>query len=131
MTCRIWYGYDLQASMRNGVNKSTIFLACINEIYQKSTNCGFELEAALSMGKPVVVLCTQSDPFVWSKEPLKSRCKLSNNMFVNIGETAVEWEESLKVNNDGPSPELISRLGTELVPLIKILQELNCYPNMG
>ena len=87
---RVWYdmndwGYDLSASMRNGVNKSTIFLACINENYQKSENCGFELEAALSNGKPVVVLCNQSDPFVWSTEPLKSRCKLPTNMFVDIG----------------------------------------------
>jgi hypothetical protein len=122
-------GYDLQSSMTNGVNKSTIFLACINETYQKSKNCCYELAAAATARKPIVVLSTQSDPFRWADNNIKSVCDMSNKKFVDIGAIASLWDNAIVTGAD-PSPALVALLAEGVGQLVGLLHELNCKPTV-
>ena len=59
---KVWYDeddikWDLVKSMRDGVSKSKVVLACISKVYEASQNCMFELsETCKLMNKPIVTL---------------------------------------------------------------------------
>lgn len=129
---RVWYdqhemGHDLQRSMREGIARSKVLLACINSIYQSRPNCMFELQEAKSMtpAKVIVALSTEAEPLTWASTKLVDLCDLQRNMFVDIGAVAKEWDG---VGDSGPSTEMIKKLRLALEPLVKVLSTVGCAP---
>lgn len=126
---RVWYdqndmGYDLHQSMRDGVDNSVVFLACINTVYQKSTNCLFELDHASNSIPPrkIIALSTEphsstiTGPFSYATDKIKDKCKFSSTMFVDVGKVASQaWESP-----NGPTKDMIKSLTDELAPLLKV-----------
>jgi serine/threonine protein kinase len=128
---RVWYdqnemGYNLQTSMIDGIAKSDVILVCANQNYQNSPNCMFELNEAKRQNKKIVTLIIEENPFSWAKDELKLLTNMSSRMFVDVGQISTfSWD-----TEDGISKEMINSLRDGLKPLINILNELQCLPNL-
>jgi len=136
MGYRVWYdqndmGYDLSASMREGILQSKVVLACVDSCYQSRPNCMFELNYAKDLtdpSKPVVTVLTEGNVFEWGNKELLRLCEVSTKMYVDLGDVAAQagWSSA-----QGPTHEMIKELITATEPLIKILHNLNCRPSIG
>ncbi len=65
---KVWYdendlGYDLKKSMKDGIEKSTVVLVCLNQTYENRENCMFELKHASHEKKTIVTLGTHTHHF--------------------------------------------------------------------
>lgn len=144
---RVWYDqndihYDLQASMRDGIANSKVFLACVDKTYQGSKNCMFELNHAVSLGKQVVALTTEAhvpeannSPFLWVSDDLQQLCGFASRMFVDVGKSAAMAHEMASSaenwdGDEGPVQEMMKVLAKELEALLKVLRELECRPSL-
>lgn len=141
---RVWYdanemGYNLQDSMRNGIKRSTIVLACLNNTYQDRPNCMFELRetARLHPNKPIVALVLEvlSGPptkRMWANkmapvsQELEGLAKFSTLMYCDISGVA---KNPLWANPDQVPPDLVQELSAATQPLVKILHDVNCLPS--
>jgi serine/threonine protein kinase len=126
---RVWYdqlemNWSLDKSMEEGVNHSSVVLACVNSSYQSRLNCMKELEMAAVIDnppKPIVCLVTEKEPFLWASQDLKTLCSLETKLFCDIGEVAAKYEE---VEWETPTEEMLSELRLSLKPLYRILSGL-------
>ena len=60
---KVWYDeihmqWDLKSSMRDGIMKSKVVLACISTAFEKSKFCMFELNEAKNNSKVIFALVT-------------------------------------------------------------------------
>ena len=141
---KVWYDeddiqWDLVKSMRDGVAKSKVVLACISRDYENSQNCMFELRETCNLAsKPIVTLATDANPFSWAGTntthgDLKQMCGISGQgkLFFDIGEICARpgWDQP---DDAMIPPKHISDLRTELDKLIKLLQgsQLNIRPTL-
>lgn len=126
---RVWYdehemGWDIYKSMEQGVKKSYVVIACVNEKYQESPNCMKELrDASLIPDKPIISLITQTGHSIWANGDLTDLCDFSRRMYVEIGKAAEmgEWDSP-----DGPTAEMLAALKEQLQPLFKLLNDMQC-----
>ena len=137
---RVWYdvndmGYDLVVSMRNGIAHSSMFIACVNEKYEGSKNCMFELEDVRGQhpSKPVVALMLQnpwgSGPNTWkASQKLGDLLQLSTKMYCDLSGLAANqaWQDE----QTEPSPEMLDELRAKVDPLLKILTGINCKKSL-
>lgn len=61
MKYKIWFdenemGYNLDNSMKEGIDNSTVVLVCLDKKYEDSKNCMFELSEAKKRSKTIVTL---------------------------------------------------------------------------
>mmetsp|Transcript_5198 Transcript_5198/g.7998 ORF Transcript_5198/g.7998 Transcript_5198/m.7998 type:complete len:1640 (-) Transcript_5198:13-4932(-) len=94
---RVWYdenemGYNLERSMVEGIQNSTVFMACINRTYQCREFCRKELQWALDYKKPIVVLVTEEDPSTWANSEIMSSCRLIDRLYVDLSSLATKYE---------------------------------------
>ena len=134
---KIWYdlvdmGNNIIDSMREGIEKSQVFLVVLNSLYQTRENCMFELTYARSLGKPVIAVIIEADPLSWANDSLRQQMpgwaeNKMPEMFVPLHEIATrpEWESDL-----GPGIALQFSLREEIVGLIKLVENAGCYPSL-
>ena len=133
---RVWYdqnnmSHDLATSMQKGIDASKLTLVCVDEGYQTSANCMYELKHArkidepLHAPKPTLTLVIEENPFSWMNPELQDLCELKNKLFVDMSVLAADvgWQ-------DAPSESLLLELRKASEALIKLLGELNCLPSM-
>ena len=152
---RVWYDQDnmdhsLVDSMKGSIDNSKAVLVCLHRKYFKSANCMLELNHALSVGKSIFVLVT--DTGVWDVPPKgwvtqDMRVKLGlhgqGNLFIDISaicsnprwasvspESCISKFNPFKCNNntgfDGDEfvpIELKANLHAQLDDLIRILRQ--------
>ena len=130
---KVWYdqdhmGWDLVKSMKEGVARSKVVVACVNALYQSRPNCMLELleTAKLTPSKPVVTLFTQRNPFSWASPEIKKLCNTSGTLFLDIGALA---EHDCWASDTGPSEQMTRDLARALEPLLKILMDIDCRPS--
>jgi hypothetical protein len=140
---KVWYDqndmqWDIAQSMRDGVMKSKVVLACISKTYESSKNCMHELSCAYNLGnKPIVTLSTDADPFNWTPNmlhgDLKKMCGINGQgkMFVDIGNICSRpgWNET----DEGMIPKKdIEDLHRELDKIVQLLRgsQINCQPKI-
>ena len=141
----VWYdendmGYDLQASMQDGIRKCKVFLCCLNSTYESRDNCMFELRETrrLHPDKPVVTLLLQNpfgdpskDPGAWdAKQETRDLLNFKGAMFCDLSKSVAVNERFKPSHADGPTPELLKELAVALAPLVKILKSVNCTPTL-
>jgi serine/threonine protein kinase len=81
---RVWYdqndmGHNMEESMRQGIERSTVVVACVSRHYQTRPNCMFELKEATICNKPILLLSLESDLMSWASDELKQLCQLNKN----------------------------------------------------
>ena len=87
--------WDLGIAMRDGVEKSQMVIACINQYYQNSGNCMKELNAAFDRNKPMLFVPLDAEPHVWANARLKEICDFGNKKYVDLSEVTCR---SLSIN---------------------------------
>ena len=134
---RVWYdqsemGFDLEASMKNGIDKSSVFLACLDSGYQQRPNCMLELKHARASSqppKPVVTIFLEEGPMDWASDDIKTLCDVQRTMYVDFSSLAVDprWKE------EHVEAELLQKLADTMPTLLNILNDssLHCKPSMG
>ena len=143
---RVWYDendtqWDIVRSMKEGVEKSKVVLACISVAYENSNNCMFELtETCKLANKPIITLSTDANPFTWAGQntthgDLKQMCGIDGQgkLFFDIGEICARPGWELGKNDDSLIPKKdIDDLNTEIGKVVKLLQgsQLNCKPSL-
>ena len=139
---RVWYdendmAYDLQRSMRQGIERSSVVLACINKTYEQRPNCVFELQEAVKANKPIITLNIEKEgPFAWAGKntthgDLMELCSLKTKFFVDIGALACRPDWTTDQDTLDDSSPLFEELRLVLEPLSKILHDINCLPSLG
>lgn len=138
---RVWYdqnemGYDLQASMREGIAKSTIVLVCVNSTYQSRQNCMFELKetARLHPNKKIVSLILESRTTWAPSMEMDSILKFNNHMYCDISGVAADplWKmrDHLTPDLQIQFKKLIGDLALATQPLVNILNNVQCMPSI-
>jgi len=146
---RVWYdvndmGYDLTESMRTGVERSFLTVACIDSQYQVRDNCLLELDFATQMKRPIVAVVTESGAASWVQSRIttirdkKQRAGLKafydqsvrENTCVDLGALAAlpGWEEG---GGGNTTEDMIKQLEAGAEPLLRILERLKCTPSMA
>ena len=122
-------GYDLVASMQNGISNSRIVLVCLNSIYQTRENCMFELREASKCDptKQIITLFIESNCQTWISDEVKELCQLNNldlNNYLDVSELQNEdWNNS---DEDGSVDEQkMFQLYSSLTPLINLIEKKN------
>lgn len=92
---RVWYDQndlkrEIETSMVDGITKSTVFVACVNGLYQDSTYCMFELRNANEMKKTIIPLVLQPINLGnnWANTELQSICQFDKNLYCDISSAA-------------------------------------------
>ena len=137
---RVWYdvnemGYDLDKSMRDGVQNSTVVLACVDPEYQRRPNCMLELRHAhkcvteeLGQHRTKAILGVMMQDGVgwgenWGTDELQDILNTQGKMFVQLHELGnlPGWGDQ-----ESSIEELVQKLrGHEQVQLLlKILGEV-------
>jgi serine/threonine protein kinase len=142
MGYRVWYdekemGFDLDSSMREGIEKSEVVLCCANSLYQSRSNCMFEVEQAVAKKKTVVAVLLenpfQNNSWATTRGPVPVDSKLSDalafkkKLFVDISAEATK--DKYRAVEDGGDESLwptapTAELVQALQPLVKILADL-------
>jgi len=123
-------------------------LVCLNQAYERSRNCMFELKHAYDIKKDnIVTLITQPDP-LWNSTTnspgwaggntthgnAKDICALSTKMFVDIGELCAKpgWPSENDPDDTAVPEDLLNALRDKVAALILLLQDapLHCRPSM-
>lgn len=122
---RVWFdeknmGHDMPQSMKNGVMKSKIFLACICRNYQQSDNCMLELRAAKDNNKPIITILLDSGyPLAWPNiDEVEKLCVLSEKLYVDVS--------TLAASSTGGVP--LSELQTEIQKIVMLFKDNQCLP---
>jgi hypothetical protein len=134
--------------MEEGIMNSKVVLVCLNQAYERSKNCMFELKHAYNIKKDnIVTLITQPDP-LWNSTTnspgwaggntthgnAKDMCALSTKMFVDIGELCAKpgWPGENDPDDTAVPNDLLNELRDKIADLIKLLEDapLNCRPSM-
>ena len=130
----VWFdvnhmGFDLVASMKGGIARSKVVVACVDSGYQDRPNCMLELRHArdLSPPKTVVTVITQPDIMTWGSPELKSLCGVPTNPVLDIsGSAALDGWDSL----DGPTDVMKARVEKEVKELVQMLKAVGCEPSL-
>ena len=130
----VWFdvnhmGFDLVASMKGGIARSAVVVACVDNGYQDRPNCMLELRHArgLSPPKTVVTVITQPDIMTWGSPEIKSLCDLPAQPVLDISESAaLDGWDSL----DGPTDAMKARVETEVKDLVQMLKNVGCEPSL-
>jgi hypothetical protein len=80
--------YDLQLSMCEGLEKSSVVLVCADDLYQNKPNCMFELREAYRKGKMILLVTLKGDVFAWASPEMKEKCDIANKIFVDMSDVA-------------------------------------------
>ena len=123
-------GHNLEASMKEGIARSKVMVACVDSGYQGRPNCMLELRHArldLSPPKTVVTVITQPDIMTWGSPELKSLCGVPANPVLDISESAAlgGWDAL-----DGPTDVMKERVEKEVRELVKMLKAVGCEPSL-
>ena len=124
-----YMGFDLEASMKGGVARSKVVVACVDSGYQDRPNCMLELRHARSLSPPktVVTVITQPDIMTWGSPELKSLCGVPGKAVLDIsGSAALDGWDAL----DGPTDAMKSRVEQEVKELVKMLKAVGCEPSL-
>ena len=130
----VWFdvnhmGFDLVASMKGGIARSKVVVACVDSGYQERPNCMLELHHAreLSPPKTVVTVITQPDIMAWGSPELKKLCGVPTKPVLDIsGSAAMDGWDSL----DGPTDAMKARVDEEVKELVKMLKAVGCEPSL-
>ena len=132
---RVWLdsedmGHDLQASMREGVARSSVVVALVSPDYAASANCMFELREAVVTGKPLVTCVVE--PGFWRQwtqpggavravpddHEIVRLARLKTHLYVDFGSAARgDWSEhpvAEEVLRRLVEPEALPRLQQQL-----------------
>ena len=123
-------GFDLVASMKGGVARSKVVVACVDSGYQDRPNCMLELRHAcdLSPPKTVLTVITQPDIMTWGNPELKSLCGVPAKPVLDIsGSAALDGWDTL----DGPTDAMKERVEREIKELVKMLKAIGCEPSLS
>lgn len=114
-------GFDLPQSMKDGIANSTIFLCCIDELYQTRPNCLLELDEAVRLKKTIVTIPLDSNFFVWSTADIRLKCQILTKMFIDISKITSNSPNNLDDNgknwyipNTDPTSDMIEILRKDL-----------------
>ena len=124
-----YMGFDLEASMKGGVARSKVVVACVDSGYQDRPNCMLELRHARSLSPPktVVTVITQPDIMTWGSPELKSLCGVPGKAVLDIsGSAALDGWDAL----DGPTDSMKTRVEQEVKELVKMLKAVGCEPSL-
>ena len=132
----VWYdihhmGYDLIKSMQQGIEKSTVVLACMDSEYQKRDNCMLELRHAydvvkLKSGRTECIIGVMMEDGIgwgtdWGTDEVKSILDLKGKMFASLHEiNSAAWEDS-----EGPTEQMLQQLREheQVKQLFKMLRQ--------
>ena len=122
-------GHDIIASMKKGIENSTVAMCFVDQSYQQSKHCQAELQHARSVAKkPVVVVVVEGNFWTWSTDTFKELCDVKTKMFVELHEVACQaWDDPDKV--DGLLGALTA--STSLQEILRILKDLDCRPSVA
>ena len=102
---RVWLdqnnmGHDMTASMKKGIENSTVTMSFVDQSYQQSKNCQAELQHARNGAKkPVVVVIVEGNFWSWSTDAFKELCDVKTKMFADLSEVACQaWDDQDKVD---------------------------------
>jgi len=138
--------------MKEGIRKSKVFMACVNQMYTTRPNCLLELRHAKDINKKIITIVTQENPFSWATDEVKDICGMPNTMFVDISalkKTCPDcvstthgplpghsnWDSEI-VGSDGskqparPTKEMLDAVFAALQAVVKQLQESDCKPSL-
>ena len=131
---RVWWdqfnlGHDMTATMKKGIENSTVTMSFVDQFYQQSKHCQTELHHARHVAKkPVVVVIVEGDFWSWSTAAFKDLCDVKTKMFADLSEVACQaWDDPDKV--DGLLDALTA--STSLQDVLKILKDLDCRPSVS
>ena len=131
---RVWLdqnnmGHDMTASMKKGIENSTVTMCFVDQNYQQSKGCQAELQHARNVAKkPVVVVIVEGNFWSWSTDAFKELCDVRTKMFGDLSEMACQaWDDPDEVD------VLLDALAgaTALLDIQKILNDLDCRPSVA
>ena len=130
---RIWLdqnnlGHDMTASMKKGIENSTVTMCFADQNYQQSKNCQAELQHARSGAKKsAVVVFVEGNFWSWSTDAFQKLCDVKTKKFADLSEVACQaWDDPDKV--DGLLDALAA--STALEDVLWILKGLDCRPSI-
>lgn len=91
--------------MIKGITNSTVLIACVNESYQTSAYCMFELKKAAELKKPIIALMLQPGTD-WTSSELRAICQYDKHLYCDI--SAVASQSSMWVTGVEPSESAFS-----------------------
>ena len=87
---RVWLdqnnmGHDMTASMKKGIENSSVTISLVDQNYQQSKHCQAELQHARNVAKkPVLVVIVEGDFWSWSTDTFKALCDVKTKMFADL-----------------------------------------------
>lgn len=136
MGYRVWFdeldmGHKIQQSMDEGVQKSKVFLACINRDYHGRKNCMHELRTAHSLGKPIITIVLDSDLFTWpGSEEVRELCRCDCQSYIKVSELAANPGWTTDSDSDSVTPDMHKKLHSVVQTIARFLEESNCWPSL-
>ena len=106
---RVWYdendmGHDMSHSMRTGIERSKVMLACVSPAYQNSKNTMFELQYARNyidaesgLRKPIITVVLEESVLTWASDDLKLLCDIRSfggTMYVKLSSVAKNYPQN-------------------------------------
>lgn len=121
---------EIAAVSEHGIEKSSVFVLCVDQTYASSESCLNELRTARSMNpyKPVIVLTVDKDPVSWASPELSQLCGFDNQiptLCVDISSVAGATLNSDVSQEDGPD-KIVAQLIQALEPLFSFLNKNGC-----
>jgi hypothetical protein len=138
MGYRVWFdqnqmGNKLKESMKEGIQNSTVVIACINSSYEKSVNCKYELEVAVQLKKPIITIMLENpwSSSSWSmNDDVKKAVGFPNMKYCELWDIAKDshWKPDFP---EEPDQELLGKVRDQLQAVIPILNDANCKPSFS
>jgi hypothetical protein len=133
---RVWYdqnqmGNNLKESMKEGIQNSTVVIACVSSAYEKSINCKYELEVAVQLNKPIITIMLEDPWGSWSmSDDLKKSIGFPNMKYCELWNIAKKdhWKPDFP---EEPDQQLLGELSDQLKAVIPILNDANCKPSFS
>ncbi len=136
---KVWYdevdmGNHLVNEMKGGINHSKVVLVALSKKYLESKNCKFELEYANKIGKRIVTILTEKEPWtVWTEKEGNEyphaneyicRLQAANGALSDTLDFSVVigrngWNDPDKIVNNSP---LLKELAIQADDLVTLLQ---------
>jgi serine/threonine protein kinase len=136
MGYRVWFdqnqmGNNLRDSMKEGIENSTVVIACVNSMYEKSGNCKYELEIAVQLKKPIITIMLEDPWKSWSmNDVVKNAIGFPNMKYCELWEVAKNdyWKPDFP---EEPDQALLGKVRDQLQAIIPILNDANCKPSFS